>query len=503
MINTLGAFNINVPNTIINQSTSTPDATIRVLIYGMDEVLVPFNVTVTTRQHTGTWNPPEVFSCDKYSSNLSFTSQYKNCSVMTIESDYSGAGSGNGIVLEHIDDGNDQTIYTEKFFTGHPTTSEQVDLIRKVRQSFSEVPFMFKYSDGHVSDIATVLVFGYSGGGDKIIETLSLKNNEITVTVSDFYVVTGVSYLLESGSLGSGVIEFYSDQILDNVTSITNEYTADLFTISNHGAQAIGASYNPADVVIISLEERDDTTIGTFTIDVTTDLGTQTYKIQNMFDGESAIILNGISTLDNVRVNDYLGAEGTINIGKIAQSAPPANNPPEIVSQIPDVTYLNTSGNMFDLSSYFSDPDNDTLTYSAVENGQVSLPSFMNISGDLFNVTPGGIVGSYDIDVTANDGNGGAVTQSFTITIEDGNPPSSENVGKWIKQISTNCYALIMQETDGSYNCVEWLEIQNPINIDYFRFAKHFIYQSGLSVNISKSLIDDNSDYEIVDLNQI
>lgn len=80
-----------------------------------------------------------------------------------------------------------------------------------------------------------------------------------------------------------------------------------------------------------------------------------------------------------------------------------------------------------------------------------------------------------------------------------GTTPQPGNIGRWIRKISTNDYAMIMQETDTSFNCAQWLHIDN--STQFYDFVKHYIYEVGLAVNISKAVVGVDPDYEIVDLN--
>ncbi|WP_152600142.1 putative Ig domain-containing protein, partial [Cellvibrio mixtus] len=65
-----------------------------------------------------------------------------------------------------------------------------------------------------------------------------------------------------------------------------------------------------------------------------------------------------------------------------------------------------------------------TLTYSAQLNGGGSLPSWLsfNAATRTFSGTPAnGDVGTISIDVIADDGNGGTVTDTFDIVIANTN----------------------------------------------------------------------------------
>lgn len=72
----------------------------------------------------------------------------------------------------------------------------------------------------------------------------------------------------------------------------------------------------------------------------------------------------------------------------------------------------------------FSDIDGDTLTYSlSLANGD-AVPTWLTINNTtLSGFIPYDALNSYDISVTADDNNGGQVSQSFTLTIQIDQPP--------------------------------------------------------------------------------
>jgi len=72
----------------------------------------------------------------------------------------------------------------------------------------------------------------------------------------------------------------------------------------------------------------------------------------------------------------------------------------------------------------FSDPDNDVLSYTANEEGNTSLPSWLSFDGStrVFSGTPTNeFVGTTVIYVTADDGNGETVLTSFELTVTNTN----------------------------------------------------------------------------------
>ena len=95
----------------------------------------------------------------------------------------------------------------------------------------------------------------------------------------------------------------------------------------------------------------------------------------------------------------------------------PTNRPPVVETQI-SAQSLTVGGNdvSIGLSDKFSDPDGDTLTYSARSSNTnvVTVPA--DVSGTSLSITPAD-AGSTTVTVTASDPSGSSVSQSFTVTV--------------------------------------------------------------------------------------
>jgi Big-like domain-containing protein len=128
------------------------------------------------------------------------------------------------------------------------------------------------------------------------------------------------------------------------------------------------------------------------------------------------------ATIDNGTVTIPIQGEGAVTV----------NQPPVAALAIPDfalqedITGGRTTGSMTFAAGTFTDPDGDTLTYSAVENGLSTLPT--GVTFDAVNRRfdfdfDGNFFGSFVIVVTADDGNGGTDSTTFTLTVNEANDP--------------------------------------------------------------------------------
>ena len=97
------------------------------------------------------------------------------------------------------------------------------------------------------------------------------------------------------------------------------------------------------------------------------------------------------------------------------------NTAPVAVGTMSDIVASEGDTNpTIDPSNYFSDADGDTLTYSITTARADGSDSFTETLDDWHNATgvmDADAVGTWTTTITANDGNGGTATQSFTMTV--------------------------------------------------------------------------------------
>lgn len=123
-------------------------------------------------------------------------------------------------------------------------------------------------------------------------------------------------------------------------------------------------------------------------------------------------------------------------------SGAPVNSPPVVNQPIPDQTA--TADVEFDFTfseETFSDPDSDTLSYTANLTTGQPLPSWLTFNGDLRNfsgVPNAGHLGDVDVVVTATDAGGAVATDSFKITVE------SISSAQWYRAVNLNGPGLII-----------------------------------------------------------
>ena len=128
---------------------------------------------------------------------------------------------------------------------------------------------------------------------------------------------------------------------------------------------------------------------------------------------------------------------------------PPPNRAPETVGTIPAQTVAPDGEASVDVSSYFSDPDGDDLTYSAVSND--TSVATASISGADLTVT-GVADGTATVTVTAADPDGLTATQRVNVTVGNRAPERVGAMGDWALatgELTTRETASYFRDPDG------------------------------------------------------
>ena len=105
----------------------------------------------------------------------------------------------------------------------------------------------------------------------------------------------------------------------------------------------------------------------------------------------------------------------------IMVSTTTANQAPTVANMIPDQSATVDTGFSFNVpANTFSDADGDTLTYRATKADDMALPVWLTFNPDArtFSGTPTSTdTGTLMVKVTASDGNGGSISDTFNIMV--------------------------------------------------------------------------------------
>ncbi|MDZ7360218.1 MAG: FG-GAP-like repeat-containing protein [candidate division KSB1 bacterium] len=139
----------------------------------------------------------------------------------------------------------------------------------------------------------------------------------------------------------------------------------------------------------------------------------------NVPTGSSILTVTAVS--GGIAVITVTATDGKSQAVSTSFTVTVANRPPVVTNTIPNQS-LTVGGTPFtqNLNTVFSDPDGDALAFTA--SSSATNIATASISGSTLTVTP--IAGgSATITVTANDGKGGSVSTTFTVTVTDNQPP--------------------------------------------------------------------------------
>lgn len=128
---------------------------------------------------------------------------------------------------------------------------------------------------------------------------------------------------------------------------------------------------------------------------------------------------SGSELLNNSQINSALGSRFSVPL--------PSNSAPTIANPLPDITMdTDDPPQSISLAGVFNDVDGDTLTYQVSSNNAAVLAS-VNGSTLTLNVNTTSAANAV-ISVTANDGRGGTVSDSFAVNVRVP-PPNATNLG--------------------------------------------------------------------------
>ena len=144
--------------------------------------------------------------------------------------------------------------------------------------------------------------------------------------------------------------------------------------------------------------------------------------------GEDADTANDSATLSHTATGGgYNSVTGNVAVTVTDNDSP--NTAPTVANAIADQSA--TAGTAFSFAfpaNTFADADNDSLSYSATKGDDSALPGWLTFTAAsrAFSGTPqAGNVGTLTVKVTADDGNGGSVSDTFNIVVNAAPPALS------------------------------------------------------------------------------
>ena len=139
----------------------------------------------------------------------------------------------------------------------------------------------------------------------------------------------------------------------------------------------------------------------------------------------SVVTMTAVAAGETTMTVTATDPRGESAMQKVAVTALPANRPPEAVGSI-GRQVLVEGGNPLniDVAEYFSDPDGDALTYSAESSSTRAVRAEIADGSSTLALTPLAPAEGVTVTVTAMDGDGESVMQTFIVTVAAASGPA-------------------------------------------------------------------------------
>ncbi len=306
-------------------------------------------------------------------------------------------------------------------------------------------------------------------------ETISL---DISGLFSD---VEGHALTFAATGLPTGLTIDVSGNIsgtIDSSASASGPFTV-LVTVTDGNGGVVTDTFswvvaNPAPAAVgDSFATNEDTPVSGSVASNDSDPDGDTLNYVKLTDpANGTVVFNSDGTFTYTPTGDFHGpdsfdyqaidADGEVSTATVNISVDPVNDPPVVISNVPDQSSNDSDPIILDVSTNFSDVEGDGLTFSAT-----GLPTGLSIDGT-GNITgtidsSASASGPFTVVVTANDGNGGTVTDTFTWTVA--NPaPTAGNDGFTTNEDTAVSGTVAGNDGDVDGDTVWFTQLTNPAN---------------------------------------
>lgn len=193
-----------------------------------------------------------------------------------------------------------------------------------------------------------------------------------------------------------------------------------------------------------------------------------------------------------ITATDTYGGSSTVSFSYTVLE----NSAPEVSQAIDEVDLVlgssDTRSASFELADYFSDPDEDTLTFSMDNNTDSSI-SYAVITNNILYLT-GRTVGTCYVTVTATDPLGASVTQVATVNVhEEGWVAPSESGSS--KSTTVTAYPNPVGGTNGDTLYIKTADSVTGASIKLYTSSGAEVYEGTASISSSSAATIDMSKY--------
>ena len=236
-------------------------------------------------------------------------------------------------------------------------------------------------AESSATGTATVLVIN---GSVLVITSVADGTDTITVTASDGTLSAKDTFAVTVGNRDPEVSEVIEDQHIATAPGFMS------LDVSGNFSDPDG------DELSFTAESDDEAT-------ATVSVSGSILRIIGVADGDGAATIT-VTATDTADAESTAKDEFVVTVGNRAPKA----------DSIPDQTVVTGTSIPLDVSTYFSDPDDDVLTFTA-ESGATGTAS-VAVNGSILTII-GGTIGEATITVTATDPDDEAVDAVFTVMV--------------------------------------------------------------------------------------
>ena len=222
--------------------------------------------------------------------------------------------------------------------------------------------------------------------------------------------------------------------------------------------------------------------------------GTATVEVSSYFSGPAGETLAYSATSSNTSIATVSVTDSTVTITGVAAGSTTisvqaadtnnasatqtfsvrvySNRAPTTVGTIPSLKIAQIWNEQIGVSSYFSDPDGNTLTYAASSSDDTIAEAGVSNTDNSAVYVFGNGVGTATITVTATDPSNATATQTFSVEVGaevhqvDAVPGLSSTEQLLLGKLLTYNTLIFNELHNGSDDASDWLELRNVSSID-------------------------------------
>ena len=289
-----------------------------------------------------------------------------------------------------------------------PTVSNAIADATIVKESGTKtvsLPGVFSDADNDSLTITTK-------SSDEAVSTVAVASDYSTLTVTAKSRGTATVTATAADGKGGTVSDAFTVKV--KAAPTVSSAISDVSGMEALAAQEISLSgvFSDADgdTLTLSASSSDDLVVEPVLVG-------DTLTVYSLGEGTATITVTAQDT-DGNTVSDAFDVSVGADQQQQQQQDPPANQAPTVSAAIADLTIINESGTKrVSLSGVFSDGDGDSLTVTAASSDETKAT--VSVASDYSTLTVTAKVrGTATITVTAKDGNGGSVSDEFTVRVK-------------------------------------------------------------------------------------